>query len=310
MSNVGNVVSNNVLLEAPTLNTTTIDGTPATGTIGAASSGTVTLSNSQINDVIVLAIATTGAVTATNNPVSDGQSMTWKMIGQGDNGSGLHLEYWIAKNTVALSSDVITVNLATSGNAAMLAFSIAGSFISAPLDGIAKTSASGSSAAPASTVTTSNPTDMIVGIFGYLSNPSFTVGAGYTIVTNVSQSTNVSVAAQYKNVTTVQTAVTDNATLGSSQLWVAIGDAFTSNARNITLIQPSSSNEWVVHNLYFGNNCTVAKSDGYVHIPLYTLTGNGAISGLFFHATNSNFLVVTNTSSVNDTFGYDGIRTF
>lgn len=74
-------------------------------------------------------------------------------------------------------------------------------------------------------------------------------------------------------------------------------------------IQPSAGVEYVIHNVYHENTITLQQYDGSVGVFFDTSAGQGAYSSFQFHATNSLYFRVLNSSSSFQTIGWDGIQT-
>ena len=75
-------------------------------------------------------------------------------------------------------------------------------------------------------------------------------------------------------------------------------------------VRPSGSQEWVIHNLYFGSatfDIQIVNSSSTITIDSFS--GPGAITGFWFHLTSSQYLRIINKSSSTIPAGYDGIVT-
>ena len=78
------------------------------------------------------------------------------------------------------------------------------------------------------------------------------------------------------------------------------------------IFQPVGSQEVVVHNIYCGSSAMVYYGSGTATtscVPIYSLSSSGWITGIFSHATNSQFIMIKNLSNASATFGLDGIIT-
>ena len=89
---------------------------------------------------------------------------------------------------------------------------------------------------------------------------------------------------------------------------VTSGLSSVADASSLT-IQPASGIEWVVHNIYHGGSVTVEKTDGTNNVTLASPDSDGALSKYAWHVTNSEYVVVTNTSGGSVIIGYDGVVT-
>ena len=120
---------------------------------GPVTSGTVTLSTTQANDVIVLGVSTGGFwnaamvdhVTSTSGLVWKRRNRRWQSGGYKDNeghtyiDQGLDTEIWWAHAPLALSGEVITVHMVTdtdggTGSISLLAFGVSGANYTTPWD--------------------------------------------------------------------------------------------------------------------------------------------------------------------------------
>ena len=131
-----------------------MDGYATNGTNGGPiTTGTVTLSTTQANDVIVLGVSTGGFwnaslvdhVSSTSGLVWKRRNRRWQSGGYKDNAGhtdingGLDTEIWWAHAPVALSGEVITVHMATgslggTGSISLLAFGVSGANYTTPWD--------------------------------------------------------------------------------------------------------------------------------------------------------------------------------
>lgn len=75
-------------------------------------------------------------------------------------------------------------------------------------------------------------------------------------------------------------------------------------------LQPSGTEEWVIHNLYHDNTITLELFDGTNSAIVTTESGAGLLSNLQLHAKNATRPRVRNQSSSTGAFiGYDGVIT-
>jgi hypothetical protein len=91
---------------------------------------------------------------------------------------------------------------------------------------------------------------------------------------------------------------------------MAVGDSVTGistiGAETSATIQPAGTEEWIIHNIYFGGNASIGVVQGS-SIWFDNEAGPGALSGYFFHLTNSHYFLVKNNSSGSICVSYDGI---
>jgi hypothetical protein len=138
---IGDALTSDALPPTPTLS---LDGS-ATGTFSTTTAGTVTLTTSQADDVIVVVVATekNGALTPVTS-VSDTGGLTWTQRAEWDEstadggafGSQQTLQTWWAHSPTALSSRVITVTCGggATDDATIVAFGVHGADTSNPFD--------------------------------------------------------------------------------------------------------------------------------------------------------------------------------
>jgi len=74
-------------------------------------------------------------------------------------------------------------------------------------------------------------------------------------------------------------------------------------------IQPSGSDEWVIHNIYHNSDVSIEFYDGTNSIIFDSVGGAGAYSKFNFHCTNARRIRVKNTSTSSKLIGYDGMQT-
>jgi len=94
---------------------------------------------------------------------------------------------------------------------------------------------------------------------------------------------------------------------------MAIGDVVTAhssvNAAASLTIQPGAGAEWVIHNLYYGAEMELYRTDGVNAVKIDSDSSLGCRLGAVFHLTNSIYLQLKNVSAGAAYFGYDGIVT-
>jgi len=95
---------------------------------------------------------------------------------------------------------------------------------------------------------------------------------------------------------------------------MAVGDVKSGlssiNASAYLDIQPSSGEEWVIHNIYHEYDVDVELYDGTNSLVFDTDTGAGVYAKYAFHVTNSIRIRVKNKDTANARkIGYDGVQT-
>ena len=90
----------------------------------------------------------------------------------------------------------------------------------------------------------------------------------------------------------------------------AIGTVSLISPSGTLEIHPSGSEEWVIHNLYFGEaTFDIQIISSNATITFDSFPGPGALTGFWFHLTNSQYLRIINKGSETIPAGYDGIVT-
>jgi hypothetical protein len=227
-----------------------IDGMASYGSTANVSSGSVTLTTTNTNDIIYVFVTlrdngpTLSSVTATG--------LTFSFRGSIDNaGNVFSYAYYAIANT-ALSSATITATLSGgSTRITITAFGISGASAGCPFDpninGFA--SATGDSTTPSATISTSTSNDIILGLVGtWIPNgnspSSFTVGTSFSLIINpyvastVAGSSNVEGGSEYQVVGSTQTNLAVSATLGTSSQWAMLVDSIQIGGSGSAPCQP------------------------------------------------------------------------
>lgn len=95
---------------------------------------------------------------------------------------------------------------------------------------------------------------------------------------------------------------------------MAIGDAIGTIASvaagSYCNLQPTSPDEWVIHNLYYGGAVILEQYDGVgsVSIAFGSATEAGAHCYYAFHCTESLYTRVKNNGTASIYIGYDGVK--
>ena len=91
---------------------------------------------------------------------------------------------------------------------------------------------------------------------------------------------------------------------------VTVGDAVGENievADDANLdIQPAVGVEWVIENIYFGDDCIISWYDGTNTIRIADADGPDALQDCCFRVTNTNYIRVHNDSGGASDYGYSG----
>lgn len=89
-------------------------------------------------------------------------------------------------------------------------------------------------------------------------------------------------------------AIVSGATLSGAQAWT---------------LQPSGTEEWIIHNVYHGNDVDVRISSATGYVIAGSNSGEGSLAKYQWHITNSQYMVIKNTTSaaVADEYMIDGI---
>jgi hypothetical protein len=95
---------------------------------------------------------------------------------------------------------------------------------------------------------------------------------------------------------------------------MAVGDVTSAYSNDLAddgymSIQPGAGVEWVIHNIYCGDDAEIYWFDGTNYLLFYTVTGANWITGIFSHVTNTIYIKVKNVSGGTADFGYDGVIT-
>jgi len=188
----------------------------------AATSISCSISTQSAYTVFVasLDLYTATAVTAS---VSDSVCGSWTQRYPSSGSSTDFLFY--CKSPGIVSSDSVTASF-SSNKATLVVYAIAGSNYVSPWDsnGALPAVASGTSASPSSSVSTSGKYDFVISQVRTGGAPTVTLQKGFISLGSGSTSNGV-VQDSYSVVTTGLSSFTDGVTLGSSQSWASIGDA-------------------------------------------------------------------------------------
>jgi len=317
----GDTVGSKFNLDPSDFNNGALDAT-GTGTIAGATSGTVAITTAVANTVIFVFVGISSNTKVST--VTDTRSLTYYKLAGLSNSTSVRGEVWWAYEPTA-QSHTITVTLAASGNAGMIAGNLSGLASTVipngavasggnSLDPQTLAGSTGTGTAVSLTSTNMNPADIFIGFVACTGNTSRTVGSGYTTINSTNQSTNVSVGAEYQTFT-ASALQTVNYTLGSSVAYVLIGFALISNGgasggTNIQTVQPAAAVEEVIHNVEGSTSFGVLLTDGVNPIKIDSVAGEKWDMDTQIHLTNTQYMVIVNIHATNPgTYGWDGVQT-
>jgi len=147
-----------------------LDGS-GSGSDNGALIGTVTLSTTTANDIIVIGITTYNNQRVSS--ISDGATLTWSNRAALEDGTSGHqtAEEWYAKSTGILTSDIITIHYAGGSFATFHAWGISGANFATPFDPNVSVPATKAvvncgNSPSVSGVSTSNANDFLIAISG------------------------------------------------------------------------------------------------------------------------------------------------
>ena len=89
----------------------------------------------------------------------------------------------------------------------------------------------------------------------------------------------------------------------------AVGSNNNTAGSGTFTIQPSAGVEWVVHNFMWSGPCTITITDGSHPVVFYTATALGYLGNVQIHLTNTQYVVMTDTSGSTNAMAYNGIET-
>lgn len=89
-------------------------------------------------------------------------------------------------------------------------------------------------------------------------------------------------------------------------VWKGIEEVVASGSVDI---KPLAGIEAVVHNIYFGGECTISITNGVITVDFYNASEGGVMAWFEFHLTENHYLNVVNSGAVTIGIGWDGVRT-
>jgi len=94
---------------------------------------------------------------------------------------------------------------------------------------------------------------------------------------------------------------------------MAVGDVKSGlssiNAGAYLDIQPTSGEEWVIHNIFHEGKIEIELYNGTSSLTFDAAEGKGVYARFAFHVTNAIRIRVKNTDSAAKLIGYDGVQT-
>ncbi len=211
----------------------TLDGS-AVGAWGSASSGTVTLTTADTNDVIVVIAAFKGAATVTSIISTSGLTFKQRATATFSN---IGLDMWWAPSTLALTAEVITLNFSGAVEGSPIAFGVNGVFsITNPFDfnTTQPIFSTGVGPAPVS-INTAQADDFIIG--GSVTNSSNTGGArpgAILIANNFNAGAGFCVSsAAYISVSSIQSGLEGPCDTNGPNAFILYGDALTADFNQV-----------------------------------------------------------------------------
>lgn len=288
---------------------------PQTGTIAASTSGTngTGFYTQNTNDIVYCVVVTNGIAVSS----VAGGGLTWTKRATAYYSTTLRMESWTAPSASALTNQTMTVTIASSGNAAFMIFGVKNGYYSAPYDFSALTTISGSGTGLTTTFSATDPTICAIAMYGWIggSGASWThgniAGSASTDLGSIDQGTNLGLGCEFVTLSALASSQTALATLGASETYVGIVDAIMCNASNVYALSATSTQEWIIHNLYFSGACSIAKFNGVNEMSIYaTPIMSGRDENVHNHLTTSTAnIVFVNASTTNGvTIGWDGMR--
>ncbi len=214
--------------------TPAIDGSTGAGTETNSVSASLTTTNA--NDVIVLFTGTSTSSTTVSS-IKDAGGHAWTHRQTKTGSPSVEEEEWYTVASSPLSADSITVTWSATGDNVFTAFGVSGANLVTPFDpnGSLAATATGTTASPSVSVTTSNANDLIVGM---LANEHTSAAVCHTEAYGTGFSEFLAESAlgantcmnsdeEYETVTATQSglAIPFTTSTGGSNQWAEIGDA-------------------------------------------------------------------------------------
>lgn len=236
--------------------TPVLDGNSLWVTHSSNAALVLTLTTSNANDIVVVAVTLNGG---TVTSISDVAGLTWALRKTTSGlGASNPIEEWYAKSTGALTGDVITVNVSASTTfVGGVAFGVSGATFASPLDPYTSALPFGIGGS-AQTFSTYNANTMVIGLYRFQSTSTPTAGAGWT---GIGTNTSTFELAEYQTFTAAQTSTSAAIGTGAGNANGGIVDAFTSDAPNT--IFSSKTNAYDILTAGTDNAISASKTNAY-----------------------------------------------
>lgn len=267
----------------------TVDGSAINSSWAATASATVTLTTTQTNDIILVAVGfekPTVALSVSSITSTSGLTFTRRST-ESSAANNVVTELWQAVSALALTSEVITVNLTGALDAGLIiAAAIHGvGVLSAPNDPDVSlpSVAQATSAAPTVTYSTSAADDLLIATYCSNNSTGTTAPAGWTKLQGALNGGGVSrfcvFALFTKSVSSTQTSQTFTPTANGLNN-VAIVDAFTADILVVNVNAPTASSTGAPHATGIEVDVTApaASSAGVAHDVGVASTGSVSAS--------------------------------
>lgn len=203
--------------------TATLVQTKTGSTVNTSSALVLPLaSNTSTGDTVIIAVTMDNNVDVISSITATGMTFNKITSASGTNSDTFaYISVWYAFNVTGATTPSIMVNKSQTMSMEAVVFHYSGLTTIDPLDKVAR--ATGSSVSPASgnTTTLSQANEVIIGITGSdFGGATYTVGAGYGHLTQITANGNSEMALQDKQVSAT-TAISSSMTLSNSASWAA-----------------------------------------------------------------------------------------
>ncbi len=208
-----------------------LDGS-ASANSGGGTTISIGLTTTKTNDLLYVTVTIGGGSTVSS--VASSPSLTWTRRLSLAFSTNRHLDAWYAVWTGS-GTNTITVTLSGASNAAGVAFGISGANTVSPFDSNAAIpgSATGTAGTSASvSISTSNPSDFLIGALGLQGNPGVMTGTGFTLIlTQTAGTTGANIqtdSVESQIVTATQSNLAVGYSWSGAEDWAILGDAIVS----------------------------------------------------------------------------------
>jgi len=280
---------------------------PAASSTGSSLTASAILTTTGTSDVIYVMVGILNSGSQTVQSVTDNYSHTYSPRAGVSFGTNVRIETWYAVATSAMAADNITVTLTSPANFVFIAKGISGTDTASPFDPNLATppSNTGTGTSASTTVTTTFPTDFLIGAVVSQNAPTLAAGTGFVNLTSVATSAGtVTGGAESQLVTSVQSGSSVAFGLSTSQNWAIIADAIVAGKSSAT-VDTSVSTPGSSGSLTLGANWSA-----FLWSPAYTAGGTlysgGWLLDLWASDTvsgtlSASILVVNSTNGVTGT---------